>query len=434
MKFYKKYRPLLELNNSKYFYIILTGGRGSMKTGHALRGILKASVEKCKRTCFFRETQSTIDNSVKAELEELIETEFKNRGFSYDKEKITHVNGSYMFFKGLKEVNRAAIENLKGIATNVDFFVVDEAQTVSKSVWEVLIPTIRKKGSVLIAIYNRIDVDLPVEKAFFVDYDDMSAPEGTYFVEVNYPEIEHLGLLSEQFLQRAEQLKLNKPEDYERDYLNKPHGMNIAKVVKYWSQDNINSDIRYCDDLDIYWSLDFNVNPSMSTLSHFDGEKFFVFDEIVINNCITQDVVEEFMNRYPPDLVKGVVQICGDASGKYRKTQSRYSDYAIIVNALVKAGYRCNLNLRRFNPPIQHRVNSFNSSVFSDSGERKVLVHPRCEKLIYNMKNLKYKRGTSIIDLPTSAQIEQDENKLYLGHIFDAVSYMVEYFKPVVRR
>ncbi len=171
----------------------------------------------------------------------------------------------------------------------------------------------------------------------------------------------------------------------------------------------------------------------MSTLAHRDGKKFFYFDEIVINNCITQDVADEFMRRYPPEEFKGVVQICGDASGKYRKTQSRYSDYAIIVNSLAKNGYRWNLNVRRFNPAIMARVNAFNRLVFSDAGERNILVHPRCEWLIYNMKNLKFKEGTSIIDAPTPSQIAEDDKKLYLGHIFDAASYMAEYFYPIVR-
>ena len=285
----------------------------------------------------------------------------------------------------------------------------------------------------MIAIYNRIEDDLPVESALFLDYDNMSAPDKTYFVEVNYPELIHLGVLSEKFLSYAELVKKNKPEEYERDYLNKPKGANVAKVVKYWSKDNINEDIRYCDDLDIYWSLDFNVNPAMSTLAHFDGKKFFIFDELVLNNVITQDVVDEFIRRYPPENVKGVVQICGDASGKYRKTQSRYSDYAIIVNTLAKAGYHYNLNLRPFNPPILARINAFNKQVLTDAGERNVLAHPRCKWLIYNMKKLKFKEGTSLIDAPTPAQIEDDDDKLYLGHIFDAVSYMVEFFKPVVR-
>ena len=315
----------------------------------------------------------------------------------------------------------------------MDIWLIDEAQAVTEPVWGVLLKTIRKEGVRLIVIYNRIEEDLPVEKALFLDYENMAAPEKTYFAEVNYPELVHLGILGEKFLSYAELVKQNKPDEYERDYLNKPKGANVARVVPYWSKENINEDIRYCPDLDIYWSLDFNVNPAMSTLAHRDGKKFFYFDEIVINNCITQDVADEFMRRYPPEEFKGVVQICGDASGKYRKTQSRYSDYAIIVNSLAKNGYRWNLNVRRFNPAIMARVNAFNRLVFSDAGERNILVHPRCEWLIYNMKNLKFKEGTSIIDAPTPSQIAEDDKKLYLGHIFDAASYMAEYFYPIVR-
>ena len=107
-------------------------------------------------------------------------------------------------------------------------------------------------------------------------------------------------------MEHAELIKKNKPEEYQKDYLNKSNVSDAAKVVKYWSSENVSQDIRYVPDLDIYWSLDFNVNPAMSTLAHFDGKKFFVFDELVLNNVITQDVVDEFMRRYPPETVKGV--------------------------------------------------------------------------------------------------------------------------------
>lgn len=259
------------------------------------------------------------------------------------------------------------------------------------------------------------------------------APEKTYFVEVNYPELEHTGLLSDKFIGYAELVKKNKPDEFERDYLNKPRGANVARVVKYWSAENVVENIRYFEEYDIYWSLDFNVNPAMSVLAHYDKKNFFVFDEIVLNNVITQDVVDEFISRYPPDKVKGVVQICGDASGKYRKTQSRYSDYAIIQNTLSRANYQTNFNLRRFNPPILNRINAFNRQVFDVEGKRHFFVHPRCRWLIYNMRKLCFKPGSSIVDAPTPAEVEEDEDKLYLGHIFDAASYMVEYFKPVVR-
>lgn len=433
MKVYKKFAPLLNMTSDKYDTFVFTGGRGSMKTGTAVRAVLAEMMRRKVRVVCFRETKTSQKSSLINEFKELIDGEFKKRGFVANSEKVNNIiTGAEVTFLGLKDSNQNAREAIKGLA-QVDIWLIDEAQAVSEPVWGVLLKTIRKQGVRLIVIYNRIEDDLPVEKALFLDYENMSAPEKTYFAEINYPELVHLGLLSDKFLSYAELVKKNKPDEYERDYLNKPKGENVARVVKYWSAENINNNIRYCEDFDIYWSLDFNVNPAMSTLAHYDGKNFFIFDELVMNNVITQDVVDEFIHRYPPEKVKGVIQICGDASGKYRKTQSRYSDYAIIVNTLSKAGYRVNLNLRRFNPPIIARVNAFNKQVFGDDGVRHVFVHSRCKWLIYNMKKLCFKNGTSIIDAPTPAQIEEDEDKLYLGHIFDAVSYMVEFFKPVLR-
>lgn len=437
MIFYEKYEPLLQMDNGEYDTFVFTGGRGSLKTGHACRAVLLNILQnmgkKKKRVVCFRETKTSQKSSLIGEFQSLIDTEFKNRGFRYNSESVYHdLTGSSINFLGLKDSNANARETIKGLA-QVDIWLVDEAQAVSAAVWDVLLKTIRKEGAVLIAIYNRIDDELPIEDKLFLDYDELSAPAKTYFVEVNYPELEHLGVLSRKFLDYAELIKKNKPDEYDRDYLNQPKGANVAKVVKYWSGENINENIRCCPELDIYWSLDFNVNPAMSVLSHYDGKKFFVFDELVLNNVITQDVVDEFMRRYPPNTLLGKIHICGDASGKYRKTQSRYSDYAIIANSLARENYRYEFNLRKFNPPILARVNAFNQQVFSDDGKRNLLVHPRCKWLIYNMKNLKYKEGTSIIDEATPSQIADDDSKLYLGHIFDAVSYMVEFFKPVLR-
>lgn len=433
MLFYKKYLPLLNMDDGTYDTFVFTGGRGSLKTGHVCRAVLCQMFKSKKRVAVFRETKVSTEESLYIEFKELVDTEFLKRGFSYTKNRIVNnITGSELFFMGLQDRNQSARENLKGLA-QVDILIIDEAQMISRSVWEILLKTIRKQGVVLIVIYNRIADDLPVEQNLFLDYDGLKAPEKTYFTEVNYPEIEHLGILSSKFLDYARLIKEHKPDEYERDYLNKPMTVNGSIVVKYWSSQNINDDIRYCPDLDIYWSLDFNVNPSMSTLSHYDGNKFYVFDELVLNNVITQDVVDEFIRRYPLPQFKGVVQICGDASGKYRKTQSRYSDYAIIINTLTKAGYRYRLNLRAFNPPILARINAFNNQVYGNDGSRNVLVHSRCKRLIYNMKHLRYKEGTSIIDEATPSQIADDNDKLYLGHIFDAVSYMVEYFKPVIK-
>lgn len=426
MDFYRKYLPLLHLDERQYNVIALTGGRMSGKTTHSILGVLIECLRKKSRVCFFRETKDTLDESLKAELSNIIAEYFPQRGIVVQKDKILFANGSYIFFKGLKDVNTSSIENLKGIATSTDIFMIDEAQAVSKAVWDVLIPTLRKEGCVLIVVYNRINNNLPVEDALFLDYESKTAPEGTYFVEVNYPELIPYGLISKTALERAELLKKYKPDDYRMIYLNQPPDISSRAVVKYFNNENI-CNINYLPDEDLILTMDFNVDPMMWCVCHKDDKNLYQFDEIVIDNCTTQDAINEFINRYPDH--KGNIILCGDASGNYRKTQSNQSDYVICKNALMKHGYEKILqNTRPFNPPINQRVKAFNQLVYDDNGERHYFVSDNCKWTLYNLRNLLYKEGTSIIDLPTPARIQADNNLKYIGHIFDAISYPAEYY------
>ncbi len=428
MEFYKKFEPLLHMDDGEYSTFVLTGGRGSMKTGHACRAVLINMMQKKKKVVAFREIMRSIADSLYAEFIALIDTSFAGRGFYYDKQKIYHKNGSMLIFNGLKDLNVNSRERLKGLA-NVDICIIDEAQAVSKACFDVLLPTLRKDGVILIAIYNRVSEKLPVEETLFLNYEEMKAPKGTYFVEVNYPEIQHLGLISNRFIERAELVKKHKPDEYERDYLNKPKGMFLNRVVKYWSDDNISDDIQYVFDLPFHLSMDFNVDPMMWVCCHKTEDKLFVFDEIVIENATTQDAVNELIQRYPNHQNKIILN--GDASGDYRKTQSRYSDYAIVQNTLIQYGYNIQIDIHSHNPSIMNRVRAFNQLVLSDDGKRRMFVHPKCRWLLFNMKNLKYKEGTSQFDLPSFSQIRSDKEAKFLGHIFDAVSYIAEYYWPI---
>lgn len=429
MIFYNKYQPLLDMGSGKYNVFVLTGGRGSLKTGHACRALLLDMMKSKKRCVVFREVMSTIEQSLYTEFISLINGEFKAKGFRYDKNKIYHANGSELFFSGLSDQNQKSREKVKGLA-DVDRLMVDEAQTVSDGVLSVLLKTVRKKGAVMIFVYNRIAPNLPVEQQLFIDYENKKAPPKTYFVEVNYPEIRHLGLLSDFFLERAELIEKNKPDEYARDYLNQPKGLNLNKVVRYWNKKNICEDLRYCDDLNLHLCMDFNVDPMMWVCAHKSKDKLFVFDEIVLENTSTQDAILEFINRYGNHKAKIILN--GDASGDYRKTQSKYTDYAIVKNTLVKHEFQVEGQIRRFNPPIANRIKAFNNLVLGDDGKRRLLVHPCCKWLIYNMENLRYKAGTSLLDLPSHQMLKNDNEAKFLGHIFDAVSYAAEFYWPVL--
>jgi hypothetical protein len=169
----------------------------------------------------------------------------------------------------------------------------------------------------------------------------------------------------------------------------------------------------------------------MWVISHKTADKIFVFDEIVMENVTTSDAINEFIERYQNHKAKIVLN--GDASGNYRKTQSKYSDYAIINNALIKAGFKVEIDIRGFNPPIASRVHAFNNLVLGDDGVRRWFCHSKCKWLIHNLNNLRYIEGTSKFDLPNFNQVKKNTEAKFMGHIFDAVSYQVEYYHPILK-
>ena len=65
------------------------------------------------------------------------------------------------------------------------------------------------------------------------------------------------------------------------------------------------------------------------------------------------------------------------------------------------------------------------------SGERHVFISKKCKQLLYNIYNLKYREGTSQIEVPMYHQIRRDKKLKFLTHPFDAASYLVEYYWPI---
>ena len=430
MFFVEEYKPIADLCNCPYDTIVLTGGRGSGKTQHSIRAILLAMLKEKKRVCFFRETKDTVASSLMAETEGIIETDLPNRGFSSTKSEITNVNGSYIFYKGLKEVNLIAIENLKGIASSTDIFFIDEGQAISKAVWDVLIPTLRKAHSILIVAYNRIADNLPLEEALFLDYNEMSAPKGTFYKEVNYTVLAEKGLLADRFLNRAELVKKNKPKEYAMIYLNQAPDEQDRAVVKCFSKENIKP-ITYQPDMALHLTWDFNVDPMSCVLAHKTADKVFYFDEFILENASTEYTINEVIKRYPNH--KGDIIINGDASGDNRSTQSERTNYVIIKNALRRhyANNSIKFHLRPFNPRIKNRIASFNALVKDYNGNRRLFIDPKCKWVIYNCQNLKYKVGTDEVDVPTYSAIKTDNQLKFLEHPFDAVSYLTDFYFPI---
>lgn len=130
-------------------YKIAWGGRGAGKSWGIAAYLLTTAVKSSQRILCCREFQSSIRESVHRLLSDMIVTYNLNYRFDVMEKTIRGKNGSEFIFEGLRH-NIGRIRSLEGI----DKVWVEEASNVSRTSWEILIPTIRKEGSEIIVSFN----------------------------------------------------------------------------------------------------------------------------------------------------------------------------------------------------------------------------------------------------------------------------------------
>lgn len=145
----------LEFLFSPSRYKVLYGGRGSGKSWGVARALLVIGIQKPIRVLCARELQNSITDSVHALLADQIKSMKLEEFYEIQNTVIYGKNGTEFLFAGLKH-NITKIKSFEG----VDLCWVEEAQTVSKSSWDTLIPTIRKEESEIWITFNpELDTD-----------------------------------------------------------------------------------------------------------------------------------------------------------------------------------------------------------------------------------------------------------------------------------
>lgn len=130
-------------------YKILYGGRGGAKSWGVARALLIKAAKDPIRILCAREFQVSIKDSVHKLLTDQINSLGLESFYEVTQTSIRGKNGSEFFFIGLKN-NITNVKSFEG----VDICWVEEAQTVSKTSWNVLIPTIRKDNSEIWITFN----------------------------------------------------------------------------------------------------------------------------------------------------------------------------------------------------------------------------------------------------------------------------------------
>lgn len=419
-------REFLEIpHNNRLDIAVYQGGYGSGKTfAGSLLGILLALKYPGIRGLVGAQTYTLVrDTTLKSYFEHLENMRFlPNSDYKWisTEQKLAFKNGSEILFRHFDEPDK-----LKSL--NLGFVEIEEMSDIPYDTFKMLIARMRQKEhknwkNFQYRIFGHTNPEIRqgwVYNTFFVN------PAQNYRM-ICAPTTQNI-YLPQGFCDELKQLY---DEKYYRTFvLGETGHFSENLVVQDFSDENV-KEIEYHPEFNIHISCDFNVDPMAWVLAHKTDDKVFYFDELVLENTTTAKTCDEFYRRYPNHKAKIIIN--GDASGDNRSCTSEYTNYVIIKKKLESFGYEVEIAIKGFNPPIKNRIAAFNAKIKNAAGERGLFISPKCEKLLYNIKNLRYIEGTSRIDIPTYTQIKQSKELKFLSHPFDAASYLVDFYWPIV--
>jgi len=198
-------------------YRVLYGGRASSKSHEICTMLVIQSILSKKRILCTRAFQNKISDSVKALLEEKISVNRLERYFIVTKNSIKCINGSEFLFYGLAR-NTAEIKGLEG----VDICYVEEAQYITKDMFNLLAPTIRKEGSELWIAFNPLNYYDFIYQNFVIYQKDNSMVQ-----KINYYDNP---FLSQTMIDEIESFKDD--DDFAHVYLGEPKDDSTNSIIK----------------------------------------------------------------------------------------------------------------------------------------------------------------------------------------------------------
>jgi phage terminase large subunit len=234
-------------------YKALFGGRGGGKSFSVATALLVLAADRPLRVLCAREIQKSMRDSVHRLLRDRIAAHKMESFYTVTDTEIRGRNGSLFVFSGLQAHTIDSIKSFEGI----DLVWVEEAHSVSKRSWDVLIPTIRKERS---EIWLTMNPDMDTDDSY-VRF--LAAPsDDTWTCEINWRDNPWFPETLNQERLKAKRTQLL--EDYEHIWEGKPRSVADGAIYRHELVDLIGSgrvrDVPYDPAMPVHtvWDLGWN--------------------------------------------------------------------------------------------------------------------------------------------------------------------------------
>lgn len=219
--------------------------------------------------------------------------------------------------------------------------------------------------------------------------------------------------------------------------------LNVHAGQVYYAFDrvgNVDSKIEFDPRRPLLWSLDFNRNPACSIIAQaFDAtteyqrrmgesvEHLHIIEELGLPDTPTEGVVREFWRRIrdEPRYAGKVsaIEVFGDATGNQERAESNRSNWKQVQDGLTagRGGIKVSYYVDESNPPISDRVGAVNALLRNQKGERRLLIHPRCQGLIKDFEQVTWKEDATGMSM---RELSNNGDKT-LTHRSDALGYLI---------
>ena len=295
------------LYTTKKRYILVTGGRGSLKSTTVHDFICRLTYQKGQGILFTRYTMKSAEKSIIPEFKQIAERNGSIENLHFTREKVTNtLTGSFILFSGIKTSSGDQTASLKSLP-NITTWIIEEGEDFNnEKAFDDIDDSIRTN-----AMQNRVIwIQNPSTKEHFIyqrwiaETQKKRKVEGYDVTVSDHEDVEHIHTtykiaeeyLSKSFLKKAEDTKKNNLKRYVHKYiggwLEKAEGV----IFEDWSEGEFDESLPFVYGMD----FGFTTDPSTLVKVATDKENIYVKEMMYAQAMSTDDIayfLEQTINK-----------------------------------------------------------------------------------------------------------------------------------------